>query len=146
MPTPNTIPGEGTIIQIKISGAYTDVGTVEEIDGFEVAVEEVKKTHLQSVIHEYRPSLIPDPGTFSLKIQLDPNHAVHQALYANASVPGTIDDWKMIFVDGKTTPANATFLGFIKKYKVTGQKVEENLMAEIEVRLTSLPVMTAGIP
>lgn len=144
MPGPNTIPGEGTQIQIKITTTYTDVGRVEEIDGFEVAVEEVKKSHLLSVIHEYRPSHIPDPGTISFKVQLDPNNTVHQTLYAHASVPGTIDDWKVIFPDGMTTPANATFSGFIKKFKLTGEKIEENLMAELDVRLTSIPVMTAG--
>jgi hypothetical protein len=142
----NTLAGEGTILQVKISTTFTNIGRVEEIDGNETDVTAVKKTHLLSAIQEYRPGKIPDVGTITFKLQLDPADAGHAQLRARAETPGVIDDFKLKYNDGNTTPGSEAFSGFVKKFKKTGFSDGNNVMAELEVQLTTLPVFTAGTP
>jgi hypothetical protein len=54
------------------------------------------------------------------KLQLDPNDATHQLIYTHLTTGTTLDDFKIVFVDDMTTPANCTFSGFFTKFKVAG--------------------------
>lgn len=142
----NTIAGEGTLLQFKNS-TFVTVGRVEEIDGPEGKVTSVKKTHTASTIQEYRPGKKPDMGTLTFKFQLDPADTVHAILKGRVDTPGTVDDWKLIYNDGQTTPASSTFSGFVTKYKQTGMGADEkNLMGELEVQLTTVTTFVAGTP
>jgi hypothetical protein len=140
-------PAEGTDFQMKIASVFTSIGGVVEIDGFSVKAEAVPITVLKDVLVRRRKSRQPDPGTLSLKLNVDPNDPIHQSIYEKTitSTPDPDDEFKMIFVDDETTPAFATFLGFFTEYKLTNFKGTENAMAECELQLNSLPAFTEGV-
>jgi hypothetical protein len=144
----DALPGDGTQLQWMTGSpaAYASLGRVEEIDGLEQSVTAIKKTYLGSTQHEYRPSRLGDPGKLSGKIQYNPNDPNLAAIYSRISAPGTVDQFKIIFNDGDTTPANATFTGFFTKWKLTGMKVESLVIAEFEIQLNVFPTVTVGTP
>jgi hypothetical protein len=141
------LPGEGSKLYLKVAATFVVIGGLEEFDGFEVSAAAVKTSVLSGTTHTYRKSRMIDPGTMTAKIQVDPNDTQHALIYTKVTETGatTPDEFKIEVVDDNTTPANFTFFGFFTKYKLTGEKIEENLIAELEIQLTSLPVPTAGV-
>jgi hypothetical protein len=107
-------------------------------------------THLDSTMVTSRPA-IPDPGTISGTLLFDPNDSTttvnHPVIRAKVlTPPSSPDEWKLVYADGKTTPANDVFLGYITKWKVSGIEVEGSLQAEWEIRITDTFTITAGGP
>ena len=148
MTTANTIPGEGTIFQVKVSTVYTTIAQVTEVDGPEMLVAAIDKTNLLSALKLSRGSKLPDPSKVSIKILFDVNDTVSQNLIWGDlnSTPGTSRDFKIIFNDGDTTPSSATFSGFFTSGKLNGIKVEENLGMDVEMKPTTIITFTAGTP
>jgi hypothetical protein len=140
----DTVPGEGTLLQIKIASVFTTIGNRVSIGGPASEVNAVDKTNLDSTLREYRPSQIPEAGRLSLSVFYDPNDSTHQILPSRVKTPGTIDDFKLIFNDGMGTPANETFSGFVTKFEKNGMEVDGNLGADVEIQLTTLVTSTEG--
>jgi hypothetical protein len=140
------LPGEGTLLQMKVSTTYTTIANVDEVDGFEISADAIDKFGLGDVLKKRRKSLMIDPGELSLKMRVDPNLALHQSIYDKtiASDPAADDDFKIIFKDGNTTPAFVTFTGFFTKYKLTGMKEGENVVVESTIQVNSVPDFTDG--
>lgn len=145
MPPPNALPGEGTSLKIAIATVMTQIGLVTEIDGPSFDVAAVPTTHMLSPLHTNRPSQLPKPDKCSFKLWFDPNDATVQTLFIDRITnPGTVDDFRIDFNDGNTTRSNCTFSAFVTKFKIAGIKVEENISADIELMLTTIPVFTPG--
>lgn len=143
------LPGEGTTLQIKVAATFVTIGGVTEIDGPEVTLAAIKSTILNANRHGYRRSRLPDFGKLSIKGFFDPNDSadVHQLLYSKLATPATddVDDqWKLVFNDGQVVPAHATFDGFLTKFKLSNEKIEENLMFESEIQVNTAFVFTEG--
>lgn len=145
---PEVVPGEGTLLKMKIAAAFVDVGQVVDMDPPEVGVNAVETTHLASTVHTRRASRLPDPKTFSFTLNFDPNDsAMHLVIIDRVKVvSGTDDEFEIWFNDGNTTRAKLGFTGFFTKAKPAGVEVESNLTAECEVQLTSLVTTTPGTP
>jgi hypothetical protein len=147
MPPPNLLPGEGTSLKIKIAAVMTQIGLVTEVDGPSMDIAAVPTTYLLSPLHTNRPSRLPKPDKCSFKLWFDPNDATVQSIFVTRmSTPGVIDDFQIDFNDGNTTRSMCTFSAFVSKFKVAGIKVEENIQADIELMLTTIPIFTAGTP
>jgi hypothetical protein len=147
MPTVDAlvIPGEGTILSVEIATTMTPVAQVTEIDGPEVMVEAIDSTAMTTGLIISRPSLFPEPDKLTLKIWFDPSDtATHKLFITDATAPGAIESYELKFNDTNTTPAKCTFHGFLTSFKLNGMKVKSNLGADIELKLTDLPVFTAG--
>ncbi len=145
MPTPEIVAGEGTKLEMKITTTFVEIGLVYEIDGPGVKVTVVPTDHLTSTVMTTRPGKIPDPDTASIKIWMDPSDtAMHQVLIDRCNAPGTIDDFQITFNDDNTTHAKATFSGFFTGFKFNGMKNQENVGADLEIKLTTIVELTAG--
>ena len=142
----NTLPGEGTLLKMKVSAAFVTIGNRVTIGGPSSEVNKVDKTNLDSTQRSYRPSRIPDAGELELSIFYDPNDTTHQIFPSRVKTPGTIDDFELIFNDGDTTPAQEAFSGFVSKFEKNGMEVDGNVGADITIVLTTLITATAGTP
>lgn len=145
---PDVLTGEGTLLQIEnatTTGTYDRIGQRVSIDGPEPSVEAVEKTHLDSTLKEYRASKIPEPGEVSLTVYLDPADAIHQRLEGmvfDPPAPGAEPNWRLVFNNNTNTRPHRQFAGFVTKFKYTGMQVEENLQAEMTIKVTG--VITSG--
>jgi hypothetical protein len=145
-----TLPGKGTLLQLKVTSTYYTIGQRVSIDGPDPELKMRDTTHLDSTMVTSRPA-IPDPGTISGTLLFDPNDSTttvnHPVIRAKVlTPPSSPDEWKLVYADGKTTPANDVFLGYITKWKVSGIEVEGSLQAEWEIRITDTFTITAGGP
>jgi hypothetical protein len=140
------IPGEGTKIAIESAtpGTYTDLGEVNSVTGPAPSVASVETTNLQSTRHSYRPSKVPESGEVSFQIKIDPNNATQQILTGLMDTP-VVKNWKITWPDGMTTPANSTFAGFLTAYNVSGAELENNVVADITIKLTGAITRTPGV-
>jgi hypothetical protein len=142
----NKVPGKGTKLQIKISSTFTDIGnrTVIEKDDIDVEMRDV--TDLDSTAKAYRPGL-PDWGTLTLTIFFDPDDTTHILLRDRARTPTqTIDEWKLIYNTGDTTPPNDDVKGYVKSFSETGMEPNGTLTAKLVIQLTDQYTPTAGTP
>lgn len=145
----NILPGKGTILQMK-SGSFVTIGQRIELDGPDAQLRMRETTHLDSTMAAYRAD-IPEGGILSGRLFWDPNDSTatvsHQTLRGRVYTPPTTpDEFKLIYNDGFTTPANDDFKGFIKKWKPTGMKSGESLQVEFEIQITDQYTITAGTP
>lgn len=139
------IPGEGTILKVTISAALTAIVQVTNIGGPTFGVASVETTALDSTAHTFRPSKLVDGGEVSLDIEYDPNNATHQKFTSLLAAPAVVA-CELIFNDGLTTPAKIAFNAFLTGFEPNGMAVEENLGASITLKVTGLPIHSAGIP
>ncbi len=147
MPTVDAvvIPGEGTILSVEIATTMTPIAQVVEIDGPEILVEAVDSTAMTTGLIITRPSLFPEPDKITMKVFFDPNDtATHELFVTDFTTPRTIRSYELAFNDSNTTHAKAAFHGFLTSFKLNNMKVKSNLGADIELKLTDLPVFTPG--
>jgi hypothetical protein len=143
----NVLPGEGTLFQVEIASTYTTVAQVIEVTGPETMVAAIDKTVLTSTLIITRPSKLPNPDKCSLKIYFDGNDNNTQILITgDVTTPGTIRNFKIVFVDGDTTPQCVTFSGYFTSFKLNGLKVEENVGADVEIKPTTVFTFVPGTP
>lgn len=139
------VPGEGTILSVMVATTMTPVAEVTEIDGPEILVEAVDSTAMGTGLIITRPSLFPEPDKLTAKIWFNPSDvATHKLFVTDITTPGTIESWEIQFNDSNTTHAKAAFHGFLTSFKMNGAKVKSNIGADIEIKLTDIPVFTAG--
>lgn len=150
---PKTNVGEGTLLQISISSSFVTVAQRTTIGGPKATVASIPTTNLDSTSKTYRPSRQPDSGELDLHVFVDPNDTnSHQTLMSRVVPQGSIttappvDSWKLIFNDGNTTPANATFSGFLTAFELDGMEEEQNLGANITIKLTGPIAWNPGTP
>jgi hypothetical protein len=140
-------PGEGTLLMVKIATVFTQCAQIVEIDGPEILVEAIDKTVLNSGLIISRPSLFPEPDKVTLKALFDPNDTDTQLLFVtDFTTPKLVRDYKIVFNDTNTTHATSTFSGFLTSFKLNGMKVKSNIGADIELKLTTIPIFTPGTP
>lgn len=145
MSAPVVRPGEGTQFQVKIAGTFTTVGEVHEVTGPNVTVKAIPNACLTSTAMTTRPSKLPTPEKCTIKLWFDPNDTTGQGIFTGDVVtPGTIRDFKVIFVTGDVVPGNSTFSGFVTDFKPNGMKNEENVGADVDIQLTTVVTYTAG--
>lgn len=83
-----------------------------------------------------RASLQPEPGSASCRIQFDP--AVHDDLL-DLEATGAARNWKIEYLDASdATLATCTFNAFISRFGHPESGEDNNLEAELELKLTGL--------
>lgn len=128
--------GQGTILKFTVAGTLTAVSQVLDVDGPEATVETKETTNLASTSKSYR-ALLPDGGTVSARIQYDPGDTTHLAFVTSINQwPQTPIACAIVF--NTTTTSTATFTAILTKFKPTGMNEEDNLEAEIELKITGL--------
>jgi len=146
--TPPTTAGEGTVLKVESDttpGTFSTIAQVTEIDGPEVLVEAIDNTAMESGLITTRPSYFPEPDKLSLKVWFDPNDTdTHKNFVTDYTQPRTVRNYQLEFNDDNTTHAHATFHAYQTSFKLTGMKVKSNLEADVELKLTDLPVFTPG--
>lgn len=139
------IPGEGTVLKVTISSTLTAIVQVTNISGPTFGVASVETTALDSTAHTFRPSKLVDGGEVSLDIEYDPNNSTHQAFTALLAAPAIVA-CELIFNDTLTTHSKIAFNAFLTGFEPGGMTVEENLTAAVTLKVTGLPVHSAGTP
>jgi hypothetical protein len=145
------LPGAGTTLQIKISSTFTTIPGCTDLswDGFKRG--ERNATYLTSAAVVRKPGM-PDYGSFKCKCFYDPNDTTHIAIVAKllqsaATQSAALDDFKLIYADGFSTPANVTFSGFVSDFsQATGDPETGTLTADLTVTISSVAAFTAGAP
>lgn len=144
-----TLPGKGTLLQLKVSSTYYTIGQRVSIDGPDPELKLRDVTHLDSTMVSNRPA-IPDPGTISGTLLFDPNDSTstvnHPLIRAKIFTPPSAPDvWALVYADGLiVTHARDDFMGYIVKWKITGIEVEDSVQAEWEIRITDSFSSTVG--
>lgn len=141
-----SLPGKGTLLQMGDGAApeaFTTIADRVTIGGPNMSVGSRDTTGLDDASKKYEPT-IPDGGDVSLTVFYNPNAPTHQNLTAKVIAPANVN-WKLVFNDGKTTPANYVFNGHITGFHPTGIEVEGSLQAEITIKLNGVPEITAGV-
>jgi len=125
----NVVAGEGTTISI---GGSTILQVVS-IDGPSWSVESVEKTHLASTDKEFRFSTLSDAGEISMSVLYDPDDSTHTGLTTLMVTPAEVAV-VLSFADG--TASTYTAQGFVTGFSPNGMEVENNLGADVSVKLT----------
>lgn len=126
----SVVAGLGTKLQLSISSTLTDIANEVEIDGPDWQVGTAETSVLTSTVRTYRPT-IPDSGELTMTIYYDETNATHTALTALMTTPA-VGSWKLIFVDTHSY----AFSGILTQFKTTGMTIDDNLSAEITIKLT----------
>ncbi|GAC1475644.1 MAG: hypothetical protein NVSMB9_28530 [Isosphaeraceae bacterium] len=141
-----TLPGLGTLLQLKIAGIFTTIGERVELDGPDTTLGIRDTTHLDSPYKAKRPT-ITDLGKLSGKCFFDPNDLTTHTIVRNKvfAAPSAPDLYQLVYNDSKTTThATDAFSGFLVKFKPTGMKVDDSLQFEFELELTDAFTATQG--
>ena len=138
------LPGLGTNLQMKVSSTFTSIGEIVKIEGPDAVLGLRETTVLSSSAKAYRPTL-PDYGKAKFTVHWDPDDSLHLSLLTKITSPvSTPDEFKLIFVDGDTTPANVDFKGFLMSFKLKGMEEKGTLEADLEIQITDVFTPTAG--
>lgn len=143
------IPGAGTTLQLQIASVYTDVPGATDIswDGLKRSVR--NPTSLTSPAVVKKPGM-PDFGQIKLKVYFDPNNTVHTTLRTRlltAAAAATVDNWKLIYADGLSTPADAEFTGFISEFgHASGDAETGTMTADMTVEVNTVTAFNLGSP
>ena len=134
-------PGQGTTLSATISSSLTALVQVLEVDGPEATVETKGTTNLSSTAKSYRAQL-PDGGTVSATVQYDPAATTHQFLTTTINTwPQQPVTWAVAFPQ-ITGSHGASFSAILIRFKPKGMNEEDNLEADIELKITGLVTWT----
>jgi hypothetical protein len=137
-------PGLGTGLSYALAsaGPFTKIALRVSLEGPSPNQEEIDKTHLDSIMFEKRPGGLPNFDNIKLKVWYDPADPTHSLIESwIQTVPPNVY-WKLDFAD--TALTTEEFEGWAKSFAKTGMDKENNLTADIEVVITSLPTFTVG--
>jgi hypothetical protein len=130
-------PALGTKVSASADGgsSYVNIGQLVSVGnpgGGEVGERDT--TVLSSVAHTNAPT-IPDNGEVTISVNFDPTDAGHNQLISwKNSPPAQMPAWK---VDFATVPATmASFSGWVKSIEPTAEGIDDNLTADITVRVS----------
>lgn len=139
------LPGFGSKFQVYITAAYVDVPQISEFswDGMSVGVR--NPTALESGRKRKKPGL-PDYGSIKIKAWFDPNNTTHQNVRDRVKTPSqTLQNFKVIYADGMTTPAAAIVSGFVSEFNQSGFVAEDGtLETDFTVEVDDITSFTAG--
>ena len=82
---------------------------------------------------------IHDAGEITATIEFDPADASHSTLITIVK-SGATATWKLVWADAGA--GQFTFSGFVTRFEPSGMQVEENVVAEITVKLTGAITFT----
>ena len=126
--------GEGAKLEVSTDGtAYTVIAQVVTIDPFDYSNEAVDTPSLARISKTNRAGLQPDYGTLSFSILYDPADASHIIIEGLLASP-VESFWR--FSDTEITPKTWTGSGTLTKFTITGIAEEENMGADVEVKLS----------
>lgn len=140
-------PGKGTLLQHGTGSppTYTTVAQRVTIDGPEGEKGTRDTTDLDSAAKTYAGTLY-DGGDLSGTLNYDPQDPTHQLFFTWLTTQVDPEPFRLQFNDG-SSPATGSRLDFtavLTKFKPTGMEVEGNLQAEYTLKVSGLPVFTAG--
>lgn len=128
------IQAQGTLLHINVDGsptAFQKIGNIQTYSGPGGQGSMLDASNLDSVMKEKLPGL-PDEGTFTFGINLDPSDPVHQAV-RNARRDRTLCEFRITFPNAAAT--KAYFFGYVTGFTVAGgvdQVVKSNVTVEID--------------
>ncbi len=129
-------PGQGTILKATISNNATAIFQLVEIDGPTAEIGSKEVTNLGDVVKKYRAQL-PDAGEITGTCQYDPANATHAALTTMINTwPLAAVVWNVVWPT--TNSSNAAFSAFLTKFSPKGMNEDDNLEADISLKLTGL--------
>lgn len=113
------LQSQGTLLHINVDGSPTNfqkVGNIQTYSGPGGQGSMIDVSNLDSVMKEKLPGL-PDEGTFTYEINLDPADAVHVAM-RNARRNRTYCEFRITFANPAAT--KAYFFGYVTGFVVGG--------------------------
>jgi len=133
--------GEGTVLKLETApSTFTTIAQVVSISGPTSKIAAVETTHLATTGgHTFRPATLPDNGSVTFTIYYEPAATTHAALTTLRDTPAE-KNWKLIFTDSGA--AEYAFAGFVTGFSVTGMTQEENVQAEVEIKITGAITLT----
>lgn len=140
-------PAAGMKAQIKISSTFTDIPKTSEIEFGGFGVAERNPTALADGRVRKKPGL-PNYGELKFKVFYDPNDSTHQLLRDRVKTPTqTLDEFKIVYADGNTTPAFAHVKGFVKAFDFkSGDPEKGTNEVDVTVAIDDVTAFTAGTP
>jgi hypothetical protein len=127
--------------RIPEEGTFTAIAQANNCQAPATEVEDVRAWGLDATVKVTRPGRIPDAGEVPLEIDYDPNDVTHQLLRQHTEAW-----WRIVYADGRATPANTVFPGYVKKFEPGEMTDEGNVTASITIKVTGLPIHTQGAP
>ena len=102
----------GTLLKIRINGAYTAVKGVFLVPPIASAQEKIEVTHhdQNSPYRKFIPSGLIDPGDYQFEMRSDRSDSTQQAIYS-AYKSGTIVHWQIAYPDGLVQTFDAYVIG-----------------------------------
>jgi len=133
--------GQGTVLKATISASLTAIAQVLEVEGPEATQGTKETTNLGSTVKTFRAQL-PDMGTVSASIQYDPADTTHQFLTTAINTwPQPAVVWNVLFNTVGGTD-KAAFSALLTKFAPKGMNSEDNLEADIEIKITGIVTWT----
>lgn len=130
--------GFKTILQAYISGAYTAVAQVRDIDGPGITSDQIEVTHRDTVWRKYVAGM-RDGGEVTFDIVFDPDHASHDPTVSTsmykAAENGTVMAFRVIFPGVSTATTKCEFNAFVSEF-TTGSPLEDGLTASLTLKIT----------
>lgn len=131
----NAIPGPGFLLQVDVSGTYTTIAEVKDINGPEASVDVVDVTNQDSPdnFEEIIPTL-KRGGSVTFDVNFVPDDATHDSTtgllsYLNAR---SLESWQIILPD---TGLSVQFAGYVVKWGFKGP-VANVAAASMEIRVS----------
>lgn len=127
------LQSQGTLIHINVDGSPTNfqkVGNIQNFAGPGGQGQMLDASNLDSVMREKLPGL-PDEGTFTFEMNVDPSDAVHTAV-RTARRNRTSVEFRITFAN--TAATKAYFFGYVTGYVVKGG-VDAIVKADITVEI-----------
>jgi hypothetical protein len=139
-------PGLGTQLQycLTSTGTFITIGLRVSIEGPSPSQEEIDKTHLDSTLFEKRPGGLPNFENLKLKIWHDPADADHELIESWVTTVPPVVFFQLNLQD--TALTSYAFEGWAKSFAKTGMDKDSNLTGDIEVVVTTVPVVTHNNP
>ncbi len=131
------VPGQGTILKTVVNtNANTAIFQLVEMDGPTAETGSKEITNLGDVVKKYRAQL-PDAGEITGTIQYDPADATHHELTLMINAwPQAARAWVEVLPTANNSAL--TFSAFLTKFSPKGMNEDDNLEADISLKLTGL--------
>lgn len=130
---PSAIQSQGTKLYYSDGGspsAFTAIGNITSFTGPGGTANVIDISNLDSVKREKMMGL-PDEGSFSFEVNLDPDNSGHTAL-RNARTARTRLEFKVTLTD--SSPTNLLFFGYVLNFSMSGA-VDAAVKAQIQLEI-----------
>jgi len=134
MATNVAIRSAGTLVKIKITGAYTLIPSARGFTGPGGEGADIEVTPLDETQAKHFLTDLTDPGDASVAMDLNLDNTVHQYL-ADAWLSGVVQELEVTYVNNRGWRFSATVKG-LPGSAAQGQTVS----ADMKLRITGAPV------